>query len=164
MYIKEYDLLECTSTKYKKYSSIDFQDHVIEHVSYLLQQGSFHDVQNFLKKITESFENGLFQYFAITIDDIQNLIYMSDLHYYDYSLAKNMSASKIIQLCHERSLEYNVLSKDNFIYLLTTWNKILDQLPQFALLYQNDNDWYDILPFQTQEAMKQFVADHAGQK
>jgi len=71
-----------------------------------------------------------------------------------------MSASKIIQLCHEKSLDYNIMTKDNFIYLLTQWNKIVDQLLPFALLYIDENNWYDVLPFDTQEAMEQFVADH----
>ena len=29
-----------------------------------------------------------------------------------------------------------------------------------ALLYQNELDWYDVLPFDSEQAMKQFVTDH----
>jgi len=76
MHIKEYDFFEYWPN-YKKYSSIDYPDHSIDHISYLLEQGHFHNIQDFLKKLTESFEHGLFQYFAITINETGNLIYIS---------------------------------------------------------------------------------------
>jgi len=57
-------------------------------------------------------------------------------------------------------LKYTMMIKDNFYYLILTWNKILDQLPPFVLLYQDDQDWYEILSFDSKEAMEKFVTDH----
>ena len=159
MYIKEYDFFEYWPN-YKKYYSIDYRDHAIDHISYLLENDCPLNIEDFLKKLKESFKNGLFQYFAITINDENNLIYISDLHYNDYSLAKDMSASIIIKLCHEKSLDCNIMTENNFIYLVTEWNKLFQKLEPFILLYQDDKDWYDVLPFDTQEAMEQFVANH----
>ena len=38
--------------------------------------------------------------------------------------------------------------------------KAVDQKIPFILLYEDENDWYDLLPFNTKESMKQFVTDH----
>ncbi|MBV8661348.1 MAG: hypothetical protein JO129_04355 [Candidatus Dependentiae bacterium] len=156
MQIKDYDFFAYWPN-YKKYSSIDYRDHAIDHISYLLEEGCPLNVEDFLKKLKESFEYGLYQYFAVIINDENDLIYITDLHYYDYSLTKNMSASTIIKLCNENSLGCNIMTENNFIHLLLAWNNIRNQLSPFALLYLDDKDWYDVLPFQTQEEMEQFI-------
>jgi len=52
------------------------------------------------------------------------------------------------------------LTKDNFFYILRTWNKYLEENPPFLLLYQDENDWFDILSFQSKEEMDRFVKNH----
>ena len=96
----------------------------------------------------------------VNIKKLKNMIYISDLHHYDYSKMENMSASMIIQLCHNNSLSYNTMTKENFIHLMSLWNNLINKLTPLILLYQDDKDWFDVKPFDTQEAMEQFVADH----
>jgi hypothetical protein len=47
------------------------------------------------------------------------------------------------------------------MHILLSWDKIWkDRSIQFILLYQDNKNWYDVLPFESQEAMEIFVADH----
>jgi hypothetical protein len=57
-----------------------------------------------------------------------------------------------------------MMTKDNIIHLLTIWEKIITQKSNFVLLYLDDKDWYDVLPFDTEEAMEKFLADHTQEE
>lgn len=43
---------------------------------------------------------------------------------------------------------------------MVVWNKIIEQAPPFALLYKDEKDWYDALPFESTELMEEFIAQH----
>ena len=71
-----------------------------------------------------------------------------------------LDEENFIELCEIGFLDYVVMTKDNFYHLLLVWDKVLDQAPPFALLYEDDKNWFDVLPFDSKEAMETFVADH----
>jgi len=109
-----------------------------------------------------------FEMVEISIDYKNNQVYFSE-DYNSYrdkpttaKIEELLEEENFIELCKIGFLDYTTMSKDNFIHLLLAWDKILDQLPPFALLYQDDNDWFDVLPFDSQETMKMFVADHTN--
>ncbi|MBV8661349.1 MAG: hypothetical protein JO129_04360, partial [Candidatus Dependentiae bacterium] len=120
-------------------------------------------VLNFVEK----HKNGIsFEEVDINIDDENNLVYFSE-SWYEYKnkpttpeIDQLLEKDDFIKLCKMGFLDYTVMTKDNFIHLLLAWDNILKQLPPFALLYLDDKDWFDLMPFQTQEEMEQFVADH----
>ncbi|MBP6869773.1 hypothetical protein KBC04_02740 [Candidatus Babeliales bacterium] len=102
----------------------------------------------------------------ISIDNENNIVYVIE-SFYDYrsrpktpKIEELLETENFIELCKMGFLNYITMTRDNFMHLLLTWNKILDQLPPFALLYQDDKDWYDILSFDSKEAMDKFLADH----
>jgi len=164
MYIKKYDLFEYLPHR-NNYGSIDYRDNYIHPVSLLLE-----DVYPCIKKI--NFENfikkqdlfegiGVFEKVELVMDDENNLVYISDAYDDDYrSRIMNLTKSMILGFCLDGSLDYNIMTKDNFFHLLLSWDKYFNQLIPFILLYQDGKDWYDLLPFDSQEAMKKFVADH----
>ena len=167
MQIKDYDFFEYWPN-FKNYYSIDYRDHSIDNISDFLHDNcppiKNDKISKFLKNLQDSFESGLFQYFAITINNENDMIYISNLYHYDYSKLENKSADIIIKLCHEKSLDYNVMTKDNFIHLLSEWEKIWQQPSPFALLYLDDKNWHDVLPFESQQVMEAFVAAHTQQE
>ena len=104
---------------------------------------------------------GMFSDVEVTIDFRSNLVYISDASENDYRFReKNITSLKIVEQCLQGNLYYNVLNKDNFIHLIKSWTNLLENQPNFALLYLDDQNWYDVVPFDSQEAMEKFVADH----
>ena len=128
---------------------------------------SLRGVSDFIKAINTYSRDGMsFEFVEITIDRENDLVYFSE-SWYDYKnkpttpeIDQLLEEENFIKLCKIGFLDYIVMTKDNFIHLLLAWDNILKQLPPFALLYLDDKDWFDIMPFQTQEEMEQFVADH----
>ena len=53
------------------------------------------------------------------------------------------------------------ISIKNFIAFAETWLEIKKIKTPFALIYQDENDWIDAKPFETQEEMEQFIKDHS---
>ena len=108
----------------------------------------------------------MFEEINIDIDNQDNLVYINES--YCSSIDKPttpeiealLEKEDFIQLCKIGFLDHIVMTKENFRHLLLAWDKIVDQLPPFALLYLDDQNWYDVLPFDSQEAMENFVADH----
>ena len=103
----------------------------------------------------------------VIINNNKNLIYLSEGYY----LYKNkiitpeidllLEQENFVQLCQIGFLEYACMKKENFIHLIVSWDKIWNQKEiEFILLYLDDQNWYDVLPFDSQEAMENFVADH----
>ncbi|MDP3787710.1 MAG: hypothetical protein Q8Q60_00150 [Candidatus Chromulinivorax sp.] len=129
------------------------------------------DISHFIKAITTYSKDGMgFELLNIDIDNKENLVYFSE-SWYDYKskpttpeIEALLEAEDFIQLCKMGFLDYAVMTKDNFMHLLLTWDTILNQLPSFALLYLDDKGWYDIKAFDSQTAMEQFVADHTTPK
>ena len=113
------------------------------------------------------FKNGIsFDFVDINIDHKRKLTYLSE-SWHNYKdkpttpeIEKLLEEGNFIKLCEAGFLDHITMKKDNFIHILFAWDKILDQQSPFALLYQDDKDWFDVKPFDTQEAMEQFVADH----
>jgi len=131
---------------------------------YIRRNGVF----DFIEKLKTIYKNGMeFEFVYITIDNKNEQVYFSE-GYYDYrkrktteKIEKLLEEENFIELCKIGFLDYIIMTKDNFIHLLLTWDKILDQLPPFALLYQDDKNWFEVLPFDSQEAMEQFIANHS---
>ncbi|MBP6869709.1 hypothetical protein KBC04_02410 [Candidatus Babeliales bacterium] len=65
-----------------------------------------------------------------------------------------------LDLFKEGLVESVHLSKENFFYILRTWDKYFEEKPSFLLLYQDDKDWFDLKPFETRELMEQFLEEH----
>lgn len=49
------------------------------------------------------------------------------------------------------------ISYDNFIEFRQKWVQLKKELPFFALIYRDDNDWVDCKSFDSQEEMELFV-------
>ncbi len=134
---------------------------------YALKQGIIKYI-----KMLDFIGNDACQYEEINIcfDHEKKLIYIFE-SWYDYKnksttpeIENLLEAENFVQLCRMNFLKYAALTKENFIHLLLTWEKIIHQKAPFILIYLDDKDWYDSLPFETQEAMEKFVADHTQQE
>ena len=130
---------------------------------------SVRDINTFIKAINTYSKDGMgFKLINIDIDNINNLVYLSE-SWYDYKdkpttpeINELLEKENFIELCKIGFLDHITMTKDNFTHVLLTWDKIYQSKKSipFILLYQDDKDWYDVKPFDTQEAMEQFVADH----
>ncbi len=108
----------------------------------------------------------MFEEIDLSVDNQENLVYLSE-SWSDYDrkvktteIEQLIEDQNYIALCKMGFLEHAVMSKDNFIHILFAWEKLLQELPPFALLYQDEQGWFDVKPFATQQAMEQFVVDH----
>ena len=125
------------------------------------------NTSNFINAIQTYSKDGMsFELLEVNMDNKNNLVYLSEC-WYDYKdkpttpeIDKLLEEDNFIELCKMGFLDYIALTKENFIHLLLTWDKILEQLPPFALLYLDDKNWYDVLPFESQQAMEAFVVTH----
>ena len=174
MYIKEFVKFELSENVY--YPLYLQQLFNIGYIAAFYSEGfrnlKRYKILNSLESLESFFQDGIvFDYDSghITIDYTTNLVYFSQ-SYYDYRnkpttlhIEELLTESKWVDLCKIGFFRYTTMTKDNFYYLIPTWDKIIDQLPPFALLYLDDKEWYDVLPFETQEAMEQFVADHTNE-
>jgi len=167
MQIKSYDLYKLN---YNESSFIDFsfKDDLYSTTRFLRELYPYTSAIWFKNMITQS-ENflkiGMFQYVEITIDSQHDLVYISDANDEDYRFhEKNINQSIIIKRCLDGDLYYNVLTKNNFFHLISSWTKLLETKSPFILLYLDDKNWYDVLPFESQETMEAFVAAHTQQE
>ena len=166
MYIQKYDLYEFDIKYQYGFLVIRFGD--LPDIPYLIRDFfksnySFKAATNFKKYVDtdkDALIKDVFMYFTIVLEQKKNLVYICDLFYETYLRMEDQSAEHILELCLQGEYEYNVITLENFKYLLDQWIAILEYKPNFALLYQDENDWYDVLPFQTESQMKQFVQDH----
>jgi len=117
--------------------------------------------------IRENGECGMtFDMVDLNVDIQNNLVYLGEI--FD-SYQQNMTDEEFnikynsmtaLQLCQNNIVDCAVMTKDNFIHLLSAWEKLLNTMSPFVLLYQDDKDWYDLLPFDSQQAMEKFLIDH----
>ncbi len=55
------------------------------------------------------------------------------------------------------------MSIENYLAFRTKWVQLKQELPPFALIYRDDQDWIDCKGFATQEAMELFIAEQGVQ-
>ena len=104
----------------------------------------------------------------LSVDMDKKLVYISELSF-GYNYKDIMTEEEFYIKCDEMGylelyknniIQSAVMTKDNFIHLLTVWGKFFNTMPPFVLLYLDDKNWYDVLPFDSQEAMEKFITDH----
>ena len=132
---------------------------------------SLRGVSHFINAIQTYSKDGMaFELLEVSIDNKNNLVYLSE-NQYDYKdksttpqIERLLEEENFIELCKMGFLDHVILRKNNFIQLLLAWDKILQNKLPFALLYLDDTNSYDVLPFESQEAMEEFVAENTQQK
>jgi len=135
---------------------------LLEAYGRVLRQG----IMEFMKEIYESQCNRLYESFALKVDTQNNLIYLiEDSDYYDSKintpeLDELAEEGDLVELCRRGVADHAVLTKENFLYLLLKWEKIVQTSDSFLLLYLDDKNWYDSEPFDSLQAMEKFIADH----
>ncbi|MGZ6250835.1 MAG: hypothetical protein ACXWL2_02300 [Candidatus Chromulinivorax sp.] len=163
MHIKTYDFYKFN---YKESFFIDFifKDDLYSITRFLKELYPYTSAiwfKNMLDQSEKFLKIGMFRYVEVTIDSKNDLVYISDANDEDYRFhEENINESIIIKRCLNGDLYYNIMTKNNFIHLISSWVQLLQNEPKFALLYQDENDWYDVIPFQTEEEMKQFIEKH----
>lgn len=171
MIVKQYDLyqLKLNETSYIDINTLKESDQLYYLRLFFLWgfRRIKHNIPQFIHEIEDYPQDKfLFDEFEINFDQKNNLIYLNEgwSEYHDKSQApeieKLFDEDNYIQLCKIGFLDYMIINKDNFFNLLLTWDKILNELPPFALLYLDDKNWYNVLPFHSQEAMEKFVDEH----
>jgi len=122
---------------------------------------------NFIKDINDyPYDRFLFELVELSIDELYGLIYIYEsCRTYDSKqktpeIEELLEEDNFIELCKIGFLDYIIITKDNFIHLLLAWDKVVDIRQSFALLYLDDKDWYDVLSFDSKEAMDKFVTAH----
>ncbi|AXK61035.1 hypothetical protein [Candidatus Chromulinivorax destructor] len=127
-------------------------------------------VENYIEELKTIYREGMnFQMIELSLDYENQLAYINEP--FDNSkkeitpeIDALIESQATVELCRRDFMGYAVMTQDNLFHLLRAWNKILHKNSLFALIYLDDKDWYDVLPFDTQEAMEKFVADHTQQE
>jgi len=178
MYIKEYKILKF-SDSFMNYYPID--SNIERPLSYIYL--FFHDAYSYIRRFEKTAhymaaleeieqDEGEYEYnqTSISPDKKNNLIYIHEPRY-DYSrqaatpkLEHFMNYVSSLYLCKNKLIPSIFMTKDNFIHLLLTWEKTWENKSPFALLYLDEKNWYDVLPFDSQEAMEEFIATHTQQE
>jgi len=122
---------------------------------------------NFIKDINDyPHDRFLFELVELSIDEQNGLIYIYESYRTYDSKSKTLEIEELleqdnfIELCKIGFLDYMIITKENFIHLLLAWDKLLNEQSAFILLYLDDENWYEVLSFDSQEVMEQFVVDH----
>ncbi|AXK61034.1 hypothetical protein [Candidatus Chromulinivorax destructor] len=124
------------------------------------------DELNFKQNIKKLLEHGMgFENIYVSVDQVHHLVYLSEYENDFYrSISDEIEAlleeQNFIELCKIGFLDHVVLTKDNLHDVILIWDKALKEQSPFLLLYLDDKSWYNVLPFETEEAMQKFVADH----
>ncbi len=171
MIVKQYDIYTLELNEFSHISINSIKESIDTYYIRTFLLHSLRGVPDFIKTITDYPQDRmLFELVEISSNQQNNLIYIYE-SYYTYhdkpttpKIDKLLEEENFIELCKIGFLDYVTLTKDNFIQLLLVWNKILEQLPPFALLYLDDKNWYNVLPFDTQQAMEIFIATHTEQE
>jgi hypothetical protein len=97
-------------------------------------------------------------YSQIVVDYDTKTIYIINVDVDDLNeRTHNLNEAALIQRCLQNEAYYNTMSYYNFCYLVSAWIEILKIKPEFAMLYQDEKGWIDLMPFRTKRAMKEFV-------
>ena len=169
MYIKKYDFYKFGFKKY--FLDVRFVDNkytphcITDFLKAMYPCDTALLYKNYVEGSDKFFDINTLYEAVIILDKNNNLVYVVEGYDNDYRYRiSEITKEMIIDMCKRGELNFNILSQDNFKYLFKKWIQILKNEPNFTLLYQDDNNWYDLLPFDTQECMKQFVADHTKQE
>jgi hypothetical protein len=101
---------------------------------------------------------GTYGYSQIVVDYDTKIVYLIMVDVYDHDeRTHNLNEAALIQRCLQNEAYYSTMSYYNFCYLVCAWIEILKIKPEFALLYQDEKGWIDLMPFRTEHAMKEFV-------
>jgi len=102
----------------------------------------------------------------IVIDQKNNLVYLGVVpdfccdEEYDDVYEEKFADKSLLQMYKENLLNHLIIPKNNFFHILRTWGKYLDEKPPFLLLYQDEQNWFDLMAFQSKEVMELFVKNH----
>ena len=169
MYIKEFIKCELDNNSYYPIYSNSIQS--ITYTAIFFYDGFQSIKKNIASKSIQNietfFQDGMeFNNIDISIDHKNNLVYLSE-GWYDYKdkpttpeIEELFEQGNLIKLCKINFLKYISMTKDNFFNLILNWAQLVNKKSPYILIFLNDKDWYDSLPFDTQEAMEQFIADH----
>ena len=169
MYIKKYEQFKFNNYYYP-FNSISSN---INYLTRFLREGFPRmynsGIKNYMEKLETIYKDGMsFESVTLNIDIEKKIIYLSE-PYFEYQerattneIEELMDKAPTLELCHRKLINYIIITKDNFIHLLLIWEKLINQSSLFVLLYQDDKDWYDLLPFDSKEAMEKFIADHTN--
>ncbi|MGZ6251213.1 MAG: hypothetical protein ACXWL2_04235 [Candidatus Chromulinivorax sp.] len=123
-------------------------------------------VIEFINKLKNNDRSGMSsEMIELNMDNENNLAYISEP--YDNSaneitpeIEQFIDQLATIELCHRNFIGYVVMTKENLFHLLITWEQLKNKKNSYILLYQDDNNWYDSVSFDTEESMNQFIIDH----
>lgn len=127
-------------------------------------------VENFIEELKTVYREGMnFEMIELSLDYENKLAYINEP--FDNSkkeitpeIDALIESQATVELCRRDFMGYAVMTQDNLFHLLRAWNEILHKNSLFALIYLDDKDWYDVLPFETQETMEKFVANHTEEE
>jgi hypothetical protein len=113
---------------------------------------------NQIKNIQTLSKPGTDAYSQIVVDYDAKIVYLIMVDIYDIKdRTHNLNEAALIQRCLQNEAYYSTMSYYNFCYLVCAWIEILKIKPEFAMLYQDEKGWIDLMPFRTEHAMKEFV-------
>lgn len=151
-------------------SSISFVD-IKNNIGYLstFLISDFGSIKNDLEKNIQYYfidRDGIgFPLTMVVLDGAKTMVYigiMPDPCDYDNDDYPYISGKTELEHFQENLLDHLIISKDNFFCILRLWNKYLEKKPLFLLLYQDENNWFDLEPFSSKEEMEKFVKNHTS--
>ena len=172
MYFKQYNKFRYSSNNFYAFTNTDNFYIKNNNIIYLslcltLDYAAIRLKQTLEEGIQENFidgNGGGFYETRVIHDKINSLIYIGftpdpdsddDQEYYNYP-----GEITILEAYQKGILESLHLATENFFYILRTWDRYRKEKPSFLLLYQDDKNWFDLKPFETQELMQEFIAQY----
>jgi hypothetical protein len=160
MRIDHYELYEFN---YKnRYFTICSYQNVLETITDFLKAIDYYEgairYYNSMTTIHALSKAGTYWFCQIAVDYETKIIYIINSDVYDWDeRTDNLNEAALIQRCLQNEAYYSTMSYYNFCYLVCAWIEILKIKPEFAMLYQDEKGWIDLMPFRTKRAMKEFV-------
>lgn len=168
MHIKEFIKCEFDTNGYYPTYSNNMQS--ITYIAIFFYDGFPHIYRNkttdFIAKLKTTYKDGMSsEMIELTLDNKNDLAYISELFEESAQeitpeINQLLETESTIELCRRNIVGHAVMTKENLFHLLLKWTELVDKKAPYILIFLNDKDWYDSLPFDTQEDMEQFVADH----
>lgn len=175
MYLMQNKQFKLENIKYFPIRYLDFPlDFSISYVALLFFDAFPHirlfGTQEYVEKFRNKIRSGMSsEMIECTIDYEHELVYIHE-PLDSFGREKTSKTKRLIELdasielCHRGFIGYTCITQENFYHLLLTWQKLIDKRSLYILIYLDDENWYDVLPFETQEAMEKFIVDHTQQE